>query len=1805
MGLLSPLSITIRSSIVLFFMVAPRGLLAMGTSDIVSRIKVGELPELVSDNYQIWFFAMGTLLSVADKAVEKLFKTSPLTEEGKQLAVPKVDDSRTIKTPRPGRRSIDPNSPSPVRIFRRGDLGTSDDENGSDAELEQNLPTPQIVTPSPRMQSGDENSLAQFETQFHYESLQDVSERLYFYITQCCKLVSLKLTLHNKFSQGQPYNNGLGALWYLATRFGSTSGQSQTVISLNIPKMRQGSSKRNETGEAFAERMAEENVKLINPFMESVLLNYLMAGLSSNPLKKGVLDKIADGYNWDRIVAYINRFETLNAVQEIDNEREIEANAANFQRGGGRGGRGGKGGGRAQGGGRGNNSTSTCNFCLKPYHQVSTCFLLNRDKRPDHWGQEKHSECDRRAQEAYSKLTVEQRAAISLPSSFSPNTNVEGGMAEVDGHMAEIDASGFDAFIAETEAVPIEEKKQMTTAQNVGHHLMSIMFLSLQMWQELLKSLCAILLATFESPSSILYLITIPVICSFRLIKILFPYLIRFGTLLVFLGVLLQMNGVKALEMTVEDGAFVADHMSSQSLSGHVEESDMVNCTLKQIEVLEQNCTMDVCDAEISSNLDTVIHQPTAGMIGVDSFAGGDIITDPSMFSSFDIKPVNIRIRSANGNKTLVTRTGSVVLRFKKKGTTKTYDVVRRGVAYAPGICKNLLSMATMRTQDNISFSLPGGKGSSSVMILPNGWNMPLRWINNTAYLDPDSFSVVKGSGEPNFNSMVAEIEKVKPDSANAVSKWRLWCDRTCGASALVLSKLSNATVGADCPSTVPSGYQTLSWNKAAVSAKLTAKPSVSVQEGKTTRFREKVSCDFNIIQNKSYFGHTCVFNIIDHHTDLAFSYPCKSKSDAPSKFLQFLSTTEKYANGKTVVECKSDNEKVLVDGFGRVSRNLSETVSFSSPPYSHQQNGRIERYNRTQNEMVRYCIANSCVPTRYWNFAVTHANYVYNRLPSSVRNHTTRYQCATGRMPDMSNIHPWGCDISRLKPKETRKHKFDAVDEKCTYLGFDPLTNTCVVLNWVTGKITCSREVVHYDTLFSFRARKLELQKSALDNLSDNNEEKTVLLSLPAPRKLDHDDVLPLTSNVPSMLSNEVQIGDDDDGENPVDTSHILDENKHISTHGTESDSLKTVSIGDAQRGEFPSDHCSTAGCTISSINGVHSGACDIDENSSELTKSRSVPDQIIGDRNAPRSVRETTRPRVFTAAMALWSVLLSATTASGLSHGAVHGGVGVGPVTQLDVCAALIDSESDTIMEAMFAGYVQDDEGDIEWQAYAACIDHVSAPVPTFDVNSGMPTTLPEMQAHPNWATPNGWKFAWEKEVGRWKKMKALGEAKFTAKHIKQNFNQSPLSLATICTIKSNDDGSFKLCKVRIVCAGHRSVQGMQWFENFASMVKWVSNRTCLACAVQQGFKVFRLVDISTAFLYFPLEEGARAFCTPIPGLETYDSDGSVLCPEMYKSVYGLPSAPTQFHKGTSKVLQEKCHLERCKTDPNVYVRHIVISGVNQTIYVTTHVDDFCVMASHSEIYDQFFKVIQSEFDCTESPLTSLLGTNLYFDENDGSCVLHMAKYICGLGKKFGIPDKSYRVPASEEMAKEDWDLEPIVGSSEYLSLRKRALEYRSLVPSMLYAATCCHPEISYCISRLCSHLDNPSEKHLCAAQQCKAYLYHNRLMGIRYTRGSSLEVKTLYGRLESNLVSMSDANFSTGRSISGNISFIANGPVSWMAKKQPVTSISTTEAEYYAASSCGQDILFLRHLLSDIGLPPTTLIDVSISCGGIRGT
>ena len=57
------------------------------------------------------------------------------------------------------------------------------------------------------------------------------------------------------------------------------------------------------------------------------------------------------------------------------------------------------------------------------------------------------------------------------------------------------------------------------------------------------------------------------------------------------------------------------------------------------------------------------------------------------------------------------------------------------------------------------------------------------------------------------------------------------------------------------------------------------------------------------------------------------------------------------------------------------------------------------------------------------------------------------------------------------------------------------------------------------------------------------------------------------------------------------------------------------------------------------------------------------------------------------------------------------------------------------------------------------------------------------------------------------------------------------------------------------------------------------------------------------------------------------------------------------------------------------------------------------------------------------------------------------------------------------------------------------------------------------------------------------------------------------------------------------------IGNAAVSWSSKKQATVARSTTEAEYVALSFAAQEAIWLRRLLSDVGLggdDPTVLYE-----------
>jgi hypothetical protein len=79
--------------------------------------------------------------------------------------------------------------------------------------------------------------------------------------------------------------------------------------------------------------------------------------------------------------------------------------------------------------------------------------------------------------------------------------------------------------------------------------------------------------------------------------------------------------------------------------------------------------------------------------------------------------------------------------------------------------------------------------------------------------------------------------------------------------------------------------------------------------------------------------------------------------------------------------------------------------------PDDPQQNGVVEKRNRTLMDMVRSVLSYSTLPISLWMEALKIVVHILNRVPSkSVPK--TQYEMWTGRKPTLNYLHVWGCPI-------------------------------------------------------------------------------------------------------------------------------------------------------------------------------------------------------------------------------------------------------------------------------------------------------------------------------------------------------------------------------------------------------------------------------------------------------------------------------------------------------------------------------------------------------------------------------------------------------------------------------------------------------------------------------------------------------------------------------------------------------------------------------------------------------------------------
>ncbi|GKF55004.1 putative ribonuclease H-like domain-containing protein [Tanacetum coccineum] len=86
------------------------------------------------------------------------------------------------------------------------------------------------------------------------------------------------------------------------------------------------------------------------------------------------------------------------------------------------------------------------------------------------------------------------------------------------------------------------------------------------------------------------------------------------------------------------------------------------------------------------------------------------------------------------------------------------------------------------------------------------------------------------------------------------------------------------------------------------------------------------------------------------------------------------------------------------------------------SIPRTPQQNGVVERRNRTLIEAARIMLADSKLPTTFWGEAVNTTYYVQNRVLVVKPHNKTPYELFHGRTPTLSFMRPFGSPVTILQ---------------------------------------------------------------------------------------------------------------------------------------------------------------------------------------------------------------------------------------------------------------------------------------------------------------------------------------------------------------------------------------------------------------------------------------------------------------------------------------------------------------------------------------------------------------------------------------------------------------------------------------------------------------------------------------------------------------------------------------------------------------------------------------------------------------------
>ncbi|CAI7829661.1 unnamed protein product [Closterium sp. NIES-54] len=344
----------------------------------------------------------------------------------------------------------------------------------------------------------------------------------------------------------------------------------------------------------------------------------------------------------------------------------------------------------------------------------------------------------------------------------------------------------------------------------------------------------------------------------------------------------------------------------------------------------------------------------------------------------------------------------------------------------------------------------------------------------------------------------------------------------------------------------------------------------------------------------------------------------------------------------------------------------------------------------------------------------------------------------------------------------------------------------------------------------------------------------------------------------------------------------------------------------------------------------------------------------------------------------------------------------------------------------------------------------------------------------------------------------------------------------------------------------AGFQQTKGKDFHEIFATVGKGTTLRVSLATAANCRWRI-KQMDITTAFLNGIIME--ELYMQQPEGLD----DGSGRVCRLKKAIYGLKQAPCAWYHKLEEILLAG-GFKKSECDHSMFL----LQEKEKLLMLLVYVADTLLFSESSAMIERVEEMLEMQFK----------------------------KYCEGLAENYGLQDGGKpATPMPWWFTMEPYADEEVVGESD------RKL-FHSMVGALNYVANHTRPDIAFATSRLASVVSCPSHEQLEAAKKLVRYVSATASVGLEYSAVRQRQQRGAadLGKGAMLLNCYTNASFNSvkadGTRIGGYVCLFGGGAVSWRSKKQNEMGMSSYEIEYMALHHGASEVVWLRHLLEEIG-------------------